>query len=925
MANLNISGYGAFDTFVKFAQHRTSHGRAGDVAKATTEPGVLDNRQIVTVGSGSKTSSGWFSRSAGDKADNDYTRSIFKTAIANMFGGEAKIPPAVLKAMQMEDYGHGKPLTARRIMAVKAAIDETGIIAEQRKIAGQRTFDTLKPETKAALYALGYTKAELPNVARAVKAYAKAMNVTEEVALKEVTTPGSKANRLAFYGGRFLANSSNFKEGLRLLDSFDAWYTDVRAFGKAHLDNKGGDTLTKLNIASHVTSTDCRHGLEAMVFQHIAVDSTIDLTKSGEEVFGMGNNAATRFFGRNCHGSVLGTVINVPPEKRSVLFAAVDAFQPILRSDADLDAKNRLASTAWKIQMPQLFVTRCAAHLDELAALMDKGQLTTKNIIKICFPDIKNPGKCDIKALNKGISAIDAEIDAKLDETAASSAITKMLGTGCTVDELIKYYRDGTQLPKRSYVADWSMPLNHYDGGGFKQMKADLSRPLNYSPIENGEVNKDKPLVPADQVQNNIAFPDGTRLACSGKAEHKDNPEQVEAKIKALCGPAHGFQAEVVALCLSQSGKSPLQYALKTHGIYNAEHAVVDISLSKDDITGAVTVHYSSPASLPVRFSWSATVNVDGTCIATPMVTEKPVELNFGSAKEMLKAAADKFGFELSNSALAIGGTLLATHGNGMWPKNAQLLAQFIAKLPLDEAHIEECRAMVADTAKDLRTCGDFDFGEGGVKPVEDFFKRSHNAYIADTMSKDNEFGNEEDPVKGNIFRGMMSDINRSYFTINGQAFEKGENADIPAILGAFKQAIPSAKAQKAVSSIMHQGATSDLIMLMMKCPSAGGNGIPPTELHKLPGAGLIIQRDMNKDLYVKQLTHAQPNVSYKLDVSPDGNTAVLSIELKDDILTGSIDEEQFGGLVLTQKLTFDLRPEEPVVTDCKLSQQLIP
>jgi hypothetical protein len=38
-----------------------------------------------------------------------------------MFGSESRIPENVRKAMLLEDYGQGKPLTARRIMAVKQA------------------------------------------------------------------------------------------------------------------------------------------------------------------------------------------------------------------------------------------------------------------------------------------------------------------------------------------------------------------------------------------------------------------------------------------------------------------------------------------------------------------------------------------------------------------------------------------------------------------------------------------------------------------------------------------------------------------------------------------------------------------------------------------------------------------------------------
>ena len=51
---------------------------------------------------------------------------LFRDSVASMFGGEAKIPESVKKAMILGDYNSGKPLTARRILAVKAAIDKAG-------------------------------------------------------------------------------------------------------------------------------------------------------------------------------------------------------------------------------------------------------------------------------------------------------------------------------------------------------------------------------------------------------------------------------------------------------------------------------------------------------------------------------------------------------------------------------------------------------------------------------------------------------------------------------------------------------------------------------------------------------------------------------------------------------------------------------
>ena len=107
------------------------------------------------------------------------------------------------------------------------------------------------------------------------------------------------------------------------------------------------------------------------------------------------------------HESVLGSVLNVPAAKRGVLFAAVDVFQPLFRNGAEVDAMQRPgAGSEWKISKGSLFVSRCLAHLDELSALKAKGQLTAKNIMKVCFPDIPKPGRANLRALNDGRTAV---------------------------------------------------------------------------------------------------------------------------------------------------------------------------------------------------------------------------------------------------------------------------------------------------------------------------------------------------------------------------------------------------------------------------------------------------------------------------------------------------------------------------------------
>ena len=64
-----------------------------------------------------------FARTADMKTANNQVRDLFRRTIADMFGGEKFIPDIVRDNMKLEDFGKGKPLTARRIQLVKTAID----------------------------------------------------------------------------------------------------------------------------------------------------------------------------------------------------------------------------------------------------------------------------------------------------------------------------------------------------------------------------------------------------------------------------------------------------------------------------------------------------------------------------------------------------------------------------------------------------------------------------------------------------------------------------------------------------------------------------------------------------------------------------------------------------------------------------------
>ena len=112
-----------FGKFLEFAQSQANATSSKAVARIVEdEKGAkapLAGRNI-TVANGDHAYSR--DRTDAERSANDKTREAFKKAVADMFGGENRIPASVRKAMVLDDYNCGKPLTARRIMAVNKAL-----------------------------------------------------------------------------------------------------------------------------------------------------------------------------------------------------------------------------------------------------------------------------------------------------------------------------------------------------------------------------------------------------------------------------------------------------------------------------------------------------------------------------------------------------------------------------------------------------------------------------------------------------------------------------------------------------------------------------------------------------------------------------------------------------------------------------------
>ncbi len=109
-----------FRAFTKFAAGADS----GSTAVRMTDLIAGQNGKPRKIVANTADSVGNILRCEAKRNINNSVRDLFKSAILQMFGvaDTAQLPESVQSAMKLSDYGRGKPLTARRIIAVSKAI-----------------------------------------------------------------------------------------------------------------------------------------------------------------------------------------------------------------------------------------------------------------------------------------------------------------------------------------------------------------------------------------------------------------------------------------------------------------------------------------------------------------------------------------------------------------------------------------------------------------------------------------------------------------------------------------------------------------------------------------------------------------------------------------------------------------------------------
>ena len=329
---LDANGYNAdFNAFVNFASSRiaTNKKAVARIGDGDAEP--IGGGRTIVAANPTADKVGAFRRKSDQRDLNNAVRTLFKDAIIDMFGGENKIPESVKKAMLLGDYDHGKPLTARRIMAVKAAIDLDGS--------------------------------------------AKARAAREAVIANHKDAPANTSEaRLAKFAGPFTSSEERFAKGVELFDK-------MRETMDAFQDADRNRIATNLSKAGE-SGARMFDTMYRMVLEEVDSSPEANLDDGGA-LFTPANNSTIRLALLEYTGSGFKSVMSLPPEKRMALARILDRFME--------DFKGSIRQGDRPVVQDD-FVRRLASNIDQLAKLDAAGKLNAKTLVKICYPDERNPG-----------------------------------------------------------------------------------------------------------------------------------------------------------------------------------------------------------------------------------------------------------------------------------------------------------------------------------------------------------------------------------------------------------------------------------------------------------------------------------------------------------------------------------------------------
>ena len=228
MSQINLANM-QFAAFVNFANSSPNAAKSTAIAALGADKAdggdALAGRKISPKPGNDYV--GKLSRSDELKAVNNEVRAVFKAAVAEMFGGEDNIPASVKNVMKLGDYNKGKPLTARRIIAVNNAIEKlkVGSFTLKDAFAAGRFEGELKKKAEDA----GHNAKDFKKLNIGANLLAKATGMPLRSALLEIMDKSSAAYACLKCGPLYTGSVADFKKGLAEFEKFKSLQNDLIA------------------------------------------------------------------------------------------------------------------------------------------------------------------------------------------------------------------------------------------------------------------------------------------------------------------------------------------------------------------------------------------------------------------------------------------------------------------------------------------------------------------------------------------------------------------------------------------------------------------------------------------------------------------------------------------------------------------------
>ena len=109
-------------------------------------------------------------------------------------------------------------------------------------------------------------------------------------------------------------------------------------------------------------------------------------------------------------------------------------------------------------------------------------------------------------------------------------------------------------------------------------------------------------------------------------------------------------------------------------------------------------------------------------------------------------------------------------------------------------------------------------------------------------------------------------------------------------------------------------------VLMNQTCPgtsTSAEEGI--LNMHELGDADKLVHRNMMNEPHATPL--ADPTMTFHLNVSSGGRTAVVGLDIDIGLSVGDTPNNHFGGALVCQRITIDLAISTPTITDIQFAQ----